>query len=43
MSAEERRLFEETLTEDEAALQAPLEQAKGTPPEDNAASFKRKP
>ena len=43
MSAEQRRLFEETLAEDEAALQALLEQAKGTPPEDNAASSKRKP
>lgn len=43
MSAEQHRLFEETLAEDEAALQALLEQAKGTPPEDNAASSKRKP
>ena len=36
MSAEQRRLFEETLAEDEAALQALLEQAKGTPAEDNS-------
>lgn len=35
MSAEQRRLFEETFAEDEASLQAQLEQAKaqvGTPP-----------
>lgn len=35
MSAEKRRLFEETFAEDEASLQAQLEQAKaqvGTPP-----------
>ncbi|CAN7571860.1 IS66 family transposase [Variovorax sp. LjRoot290] len=43
MSAEQRRLFEETLAEDEAALQALLEQAKGTPPPDDNASSKRKP
>jgi len=39
MSAEQRRLFEETLAEDEAALLALLQQAKGeasTPPEDGA-------
>ena len=43
MSAEERSLFEETLAEDEAALQALLKQAKGTPVEDSAAFSKRKP
>jgi transposase len=43
MSAEQRRLFEETLAEDEAALQALLEQAKGTPAPDDNASSKRKP
>ncbi|MCR6478420.1 IS66 family transposase [Variovorax sp. ZS18.2.2] len=48
MNAEQRRLFEETLAEDEASLQAQLEQAKGessTPPAttgDNNDS-KRKP
>jgi transposase len=31
MNAEQRRLFEETLAEDEASLQAQLEQAKGEP------------
>src|SRR6478735_10371288 len=43
MSAEQRRLFEETMAEDEASLQALLEQAKGTPAEDNAPSSKRRP
>ncbi|MEB0113693.1 IS66 family transposase [Variovorax sp. RTB1] len=41
MNAEQRRLFEETLAEDEASLQAQLEQARGetsTPREDSAAS-----
>ncbi len=39
MSAEQRRLFEETFAEDEASLQAQLEQARlhaGTPPKDEA-------
>lgn len=31
MSAEQRRLFDETLAEDEASLQAQLEQARGEP------------
>ncbi|AMM25191.1 IS66 family transposase [Variovorax sp. PAMC 28711] len=31
MSAEQRRLFEETLAEDESSLQAQLEQARGEP------------
>lgn len=38
MSAEQRRLFEETFAEDEASLQAQLEQARaqaGTPPKDD--------
>jgi transposase len=43
MSAEQRRLFEETLTEDDAALEALLKQAQGTPPDDIAASSRRKP
>ena len=30
MSTEQRRLFEETLVEDEASLQAQLDQARGT-------------
>lgn len=30
MSAEQRRLFEETVVEDEASLQAQLDQARGT-------------
>lgn len=39
MSAEQRRLLEETFAEDEASLQAQLEQARlhaGTPPKDEA-------
>src|ERR1700712_2202876 len=32
MSAEQRRLFEETLAEDEASLQAQPEQPRGEPP-----------
>jgi transposase len=49
MSAEQRRLFEETMVEDEASLQAQLEQARGkasTPPAvDGSANenHKRKP
>lgn len=45
MSAEQRRLFEETLVEDEASLQAQLEQARGkasTPPAVDG-DHKRKP
>jgi transposase len=42
MSAEQRRLFDETLAEDEASLQAQLQQAKGTAPEGDG-SAKRKP
>jgi transposase len=42
MSTEQRRLFEETLAEDQASLQAQLQQAKGTPP-DGDISAKRKP
>jgi hypothetical protein len=37
MSAEQRRLFEETLVEDEASLRAQLEQLKGTGGEDKEA------
>lgn len=43
MNAEQRRLFEETLTEDEAALQAQLRQAKGEPAVNNDTSSKRRP
>lgn len=46
MSAEQRRLFEETLAEDEASLQAQLEQARGeasTPPAADGDNNKRKP
>ena len=43
MSAEQRRLFEETLAEDEASLQAQLQQAKGEPSAPPAADSKRKP
>jgi transposase len=45
MNAEQRRLFEETLAEDEASLQAQLEQARGeapTPSKDDAKT-ERKP
>ena len=45
MSAEQRRRFEETLAEDEASLQAQLEQARGeapTPSKDDA-NTERKP
>ena len=45
MNAEQRRLFEETLAEDEASLQAQLEQARGeapTPSKDDA-NTERKP
>ena len=43
MSAEQRRLFEETLAEDEASLQAQLQQANGEPSAPPAADSKRKP
>lgn len=43
MSAEQRRLFEETLTEDEASLQAQLRQAKGEPSAEDNAKSKRTP
>ena len=48
MNAEQRRLFEETLAEDEASLQAQLEQARGeraTPPAagDNQHKPRRRP
>ena len=50
MNAEQRRLFEETLAEDEASLQAQLEQARGepsTPPpaagDDNQRKPRRRP
>ncbi|MDP9912243.1 transposase [Variovorax boronicumulans] len=46
MSAEQKRLFEETLAEDEASLQAQLEQARGqasTPPTADDDNNKRKP
>ncbi|PMX99151.1 IS66 family transposase, partial [Pseudomonas sp. GW460-13] len=42
MSAEQRRLFEESLAEDEASLQAQLQQAKGEPSvEDNTRSTRK--
>src|SRR5215213_9123851 len=44
MSAEQRRLFEETLSEDEASLEAQLQQAKGEPAAPPVAdSTKRRP
>ncbi|CAG9180197.1 IS66 family transposase ISPpu19 [Cupriavidus laharis] len=43
MSAEQRRLFEETLAEDEASLQAQLQQAKGEPSVEDNIRSKRKP
>ncbi|MEM5430590.1 IS66 family transposase [Cupriavidus oxalaticus] len=43
MSAEQRRLFEETLAEDEASLQAQLQQAKGEPSVEDNTKSKRKP
>lgn len=46
MNAEQKRLFEETLAEDEASLQAQLEQARGqasTPPAPDGDNNKRKP
>ncbi|GAB7549154.1 IS66 family transposase [Cupriavidus sp. 8B] len=43
MSAEQRRLFEETLAEDEASLQAQLQQAKGEPSAEANTNSKRTP
>jgi uncharacterized protein YigA (DUF484 family) len=43
MSAEQRALFEETLTEDEASLLAQLQQARGENPAPPDATTKRKP
>jgi transposase len=47
MSAEQRRLFEETLAEDEASLRAQLEQLQGKSGDDNkdvkGSESKRKP
>ncbi|WP_161786865.1 hypothetical protein [Cupriavidus sp. SK-4] len=43
MSAEQRRLFEETLAEDEASLQVQLQQAKGEPSVEDNTKSKRTP
>jgi hypothetical protein len=43
MSAEQRRLFEETLAEDEASLLALLRQAKGEASSEDNATIKRAP
>ena len=43
MSAEQRRLFEETLAEDEASLQAQLQDAKGEPSAEDNTTSKRTP
>jgi transposase len=43
MSAEQRRLFEETMAEDEAGLQALLEQLQGKPAQDAPSEQKRRP
>ena len=43
MSAEQRRLFEETLAEDEAGLQAMLEQVQGKAPRDAPSEQRRRP
>jgi len=43
MSAEQRRLFEETITEDEASLQALLEQLQGKPAQDAPSDQRRRP
>src|SRR5690349_2431248 len=43
MSAEQRRLFEETMAEDEASLQALLEQLKGKPAQDAPSDQRRRP
>jgi len=42
MSAEQRRLFEETLAEDEASLKALLEQLQGKPARDREANDQRR-
>ena len=42
MSAEQRRLFEETLAEDEASLKALLEQLQGKPARDKEANDQRR-
>jgi len=42
MSAEQRRLFEETMTEDEASLQALLEQLQGKTPQGEASNDQRR-
>src|SRR6476469_361005 len=42
MSAEQRRLFEETLAEDEASLKAFLEQLQGKPARDKEANDQRR-
>ena len=43
MSAEQRRLFEETMAEDEASLQALLEQLQGKTPQDAPSDQRRRP
>jgi transposase len=43
MSAEQRRLFEETMAEDEASLQALLEQLQGKAPQDAPSDQRRRP
>jgi transposase len=43
MSAEQRRLFEETMAEDEAGLQALLEQLQGKPAQDAPSNQRRRP
>ena len=43
MSAEQRRLFEETMAEDEASLQALLEQLQGKAPQDASRDQRRRP
>src|SRR6478609_3719920 len=42
MSAEQRRLFEETMAEDEASLKALLEQPQGKPARDKEANDQRR-
>jgi transposase len=43
MSAEQRRLFEETMAEDEASLQALLDQLQGKAPQDAPSDQRRRP
>jgi transposase len=43
MSAEQRRLFEETMAEDEASLQALLHQLQGKAPQDAPSDQRRRP